>query len=169
MAKFIANNSGALTEIQPITTSAGAGDASKIAQTDGTGRFDISLMPIGIGAEVASIVASENLSAGDYVNIFDSAGTIKVRRADASSASKEAHGFVITSFTTGGTATVYYGNMNTGVTGLTIGLTYFLSGSTPGAITTTAPSTSGYIVQKIGRSISTTSLLTNIQQPITLA
>lgn len=169
MAKYIANNGGALSEVQPITTSAGAGDASKIPQTDGSGRLDITLMPLGIAAEVASIVASENLAAGDLINIFDSSGSIKVRRADASSPAKEAHGFVINSVTSGGTASVYYGNINTGVSGLTIGLTYYLSGATPGAVTTTPPTTAGYIVQKIGRSISTTSLLVNIQQPITLA
>jgi hypothetical protein len=51
MAKYIANVTGQLTEIAGISTSAGAGDAGKIPQLDGTGRLDATLMPVGLGAE----------------------------------------------------------------------------------------------------------------------
>jgi hypothetical protein len=169
MAKYVAQVLGKLKEISPITSSAGAGDASKIAQTDGTGRFDSSLMPIGFGSETKSITASEALSAGDFVNIHNSTG-LKVRKADASSPSKQAHGFVLASVSSGAAATVYYGNLNTAVSGLTVGDELYLSGSTPGGVTATPPSTAGHIVQRIGVATTTTEMLVEIDgNPVELA
>lgn len=93
--------------IAAITTSAGAADAEKIVATNTTGRLDDSimnaaetgasivvkskadgtldpsLMPTGIGADTASIVASEALAAGDFVNVWSDVGVAKVRKADA--------------------------------------------------------------------------------------
>lgn len=161
MAKYVALVSGKLKETTPITSSAGAGDASKIPQTDGSGRLDSSLMPVGFGSETKTITASENLAAGDLVNIHNSTG-LKVRKADASSPSKPAHGFVLASVTSGASATVYYGNLNTQLSGLTIGDELFLSASTPGAVTATPPSTAGHIVQRVGVATGTTEALMEI-------
>lgn len=164
--KYLYNNAGQMTEKAAITTSAGAGDSGKIPALDGSGRFDSTFMPVGIGAETKSITASEDLAAGDFVNVHVSSGT-KVRKADASNA-YEAMGFVLSSVTSGQAATVYFEGMNTSCSGLTAGTKYFLSG-TAGVPTATAPSTAGHIVQKIGVAASATELSFEPNASIVLA
>src|SRR5687768_2963313 len=58
-----------LTITNGTTTSAGAGDADKLVALDASGRIDSTMMPVGIGADTASITTSEALAAGDLVNI----------------------------------------------------------------------------------------------------
>lgn len=55
-----------------------------------------------------------------------------------------------------------------GAVSLTPGATYFLSASTVGRITTTAPTTVGQYVVRVGRAISTTKLDVEIELPILL-
>jgi hypothetical protein len=168
MAKYIALISGKLKEVTGQATSAGAGDAGKIPQLDSSGRLDNSMMPPGLGAETKTIVASENLAAGDFVNVHVSAG-LKVRKADASGGpAKKAHGFVLASVTSGQNATVYYGNINTAATGLTVGDELYLS-ATPGVATATPPNTAGHIVQRIGVATATTEILVEIGQEVEIA
>lgn len=156
--KYFFNNSGKLKEKAAIVTSAGAGDAGKIIALDSSGLLDVSVMPAGISAEVVVAVSSENLTAGNFVNLYDNAGTVNVRKADATTNAKPAHGFVLANTTSPASATVYLiSAKNTGVTGLTVGLDYYLS-TTPGGVVSTAPSTAGNIVQFLGRAISATSL-----------
>src|SRR5882757_9494798 len=115
MAKYLTNASGTVTEVATPTTSAGAGDSGKIPSLDAGGKLDSSFMPTGIAADTAAITASEALSAGDLVNVWNSTGA-KVRKADASTAGKEAHGFVAASgnfvqrvgFATAATALNFY-------------------------------------------------------------
>jgi len=166
--KYLYNNAGAVTEKQAKDSSAGAGDAGKIVALDSTGRLDISMMPVGVASEAATIAASENLAAGDWVNIHNAAGSPNVRKADASNG-RRAHGFVLASVTSGQDATVYQEGTNTALSGLTPGATYFLSGASAGAGTTTAPSTSAYIVQELGYAISATAISFEPSKPITLA
>jgi hypothetical protein len=164
--KYISNNAGTLTEVAANQTSAGAGDAGKIVALDATGKLDQTMMPVGIAADVAVITASEALSAGDFVNVWNSTGA-KARKADASTSGKEAVGFVLSAVSNGAAATVYFEGTNTGVTGLTPGLN-FLS-TTPGAATATAPSTAGQVVQRIGYATAATALNFEPQEPIVLA
>jgi len=166
--KYIKNNSGQLAEVEATTTSAGAGSAGKIIALDSSGRIDNSMMPSGIGADTEVIAASENLSAGDLVNIWNDSGTRKVRKADASNG-RRAHGFVLDAVTSPADATVYLSGDITGLTSLTPGVSYYLSGSSAGAVTSTAPTTSGHISQEIGIAVSATSIAFEQQQPITLA
>ncbi len=158
MAKYLERNStsGKFTEVSGLATSAGAGDAGKIPALDSAGRLDNSMMPVGIGADTASIAASENLAAGDFVNVHNSTGA-KVRKADASTSGKEADGFVLAAVTSGNNATVYFEGTNTQVTGLTPG-PVFLSASSAGAATGTAPSTAGQVVQRLGVATSATAV-----------
>lgn len=189
------NASGILdsTIINSKTTSAGAGDsgkipalnasgilddtiinasvtssANKIAKLDASGKLDVTVMPTGIGADTASIVASEALAAGDLVNIWNNGGTANVRKADASVAGKEAMGFVLTAFASAATATVYFEGTNTQVTGQTPGRAY-LSATTAGKSTATAPSAAGQVVQVVGYCTSATALNFQSELPITLA
>lgn len=158
------------TEVEAITTSAGAGDAGKIPALGSDGRFDESFMPTGIGADVKVAEASESLAAGDFVNIWNDSGTEKVRKADASasSAGKRATGFVLDNVTSGADATVYFEGQNTALTGLTPGTTYVLSNSTPGGVLAlaSAPTTAGHILQVLGDAVSATSISTEIGNPI---
>ena len=159
MAKYLADSSGKLTEVQPITTSAGVADASKIAQTDSTGRFDISLMPVGIGAEVSVLASFENLTAGNFCNIFSDSGTPKARKADATTNAKPAHGFVLSNVTAPANATVYgISGKNTALSSLTIGADYWLA-TTAGGVTATAPSSAGNWVQELGTAESATEMV----------
>jgi hypothetical protein len=167
--KYVALVSGKLKEVAALVTSAGAGDANKIVALDGNGRLDSSVMPVGYGSETKTIAASENLAAGDFVNIHVSSG-LKVRKADASGgAAKKAHGYVLASVTSGQNATVYYGNINNSVSGFTAGDELYLSASVPGAATTTVPSTAGHIVQRLGVATATTEILVELAQEVEIA
>lgn len=164
--KYLYNNAGTITEKTATVTSAGAGDAGKIVGLDASGRIDTSAMPVGIGADTATITASEALAAGDLVNVWNSSGA-KVRKADATTAGKEAHGFVLASVSSGATATVYFEGTNTSVSGLTPGVQYL--GTTAGGSVGTAPSGSGNAVQRVGFATSATSLNFQSQPPVVLA
>jgi hypothetical protein len=166
--KYLRNNAGVLTETEATVTSAGAANAGDIPALDAAGRLDTSMMPVGIGADTASIVASENLAAGDFVNIYNDTGTAKVRKADASTSGKYAHGFVLAAVTSGDPAMVYCEGPNTAVTGATPG-EVFLSAATAGGFTSTAPTGTGQVVQKIGVATSATSINFEWLQPIVLA
>jgi hypothetical protein len=194
--KFIKNNAGTLAEEAALTTSAGAGDANKIPALNGsgvldltitngknasagagdagklvaldsTGRIDSSMMPVGIGADTKSIVASEALAAGDLINVWNNAGTANARKADGSTTGKEAHGFVLAGVAQGASATVYFEGANTQCTGLTPG-PQFLS-VTAGKTSAAAPSAAGQTVQRVGFAVSATEMNFDAADAIQLA
>lgn len=157
--KYLANNAGKIKEVASIQSSAGAGDAGKIPGLDSAGLLDISMMPAGVGAEVVVVASSENLLAGDFVNLYSNSGTINVRKADATSNAKPADGFVLANVTSPANATVYLiSAQNTAVSGLTVGADYYLA-TTPGTVTATAPSSSSNIIQRLGKAKSATALV----------
>lgn len=164
---FVGLVNGLKKLIEAITTSAGVGDSGKIPALDSSGKLDSTFMPAGIAAETRALTASETISAGDFVNIWDDTGTLKVRKADASGGyGKKADGFVLAAVTSGNTATIYpLGDINSQVSGLTPGADYWLS-STAGTLATTAPSTSAHIIQYIGKATTATELLTECQEAI---
>lgn len=193
--KFLYNNAGTLTEKAAIKTSAGAGDANAVPalNTDGvldhsivnaktasagagdsgvvvaldaTGKIDVTMMPPGVSADVTLITASEALAAGDYVNVWNNPDR-RVRKADATAAGKDAHGFVLAAVNNGATATVYSDGMNTSVTGQTPGVVYLSTSA--GLGTSVAPSGSGNVVQRIGVAMSDTSVSFHYQSPVALA
>ena len=165
--KYLANNAGMPTEVASVNSSAGAGDANKIVSLDAAGKLDVTMMPTGIGADTATVLASEALAAGDLVNIWNNTGTANVRKADASAVGKEAHGFVLSAVSSAANATVYFEGNNTAVTGRTPGRQYL--STTPGSSTTTAPSAAGNVVQIVGFCSSATQLNFQSGQPIVLA
>lgn len=165
--KYLKNSSGQIAEEAAIQSSAGAGDAGKIPALDSAGRLDTSMMPVGIGADTKSIVTSENLAAGDLVNVYNNGGTLNARKADATNG-RRAHGFVLAATTSPASATVYFEGTITGLTGLTPGSTMYVS-ATAGVATATAPTTAGYISQEIGAALTSTEISFEPQQPITLA
>lgn len=165
--KFLRLVNGVLTEIFGVQTSAGAGNAGDLVSLDNSGRIDNSMMPVGIGADTATITASESLGAGNWVNVWNDASTAKVRKADATTAGKEVHGFVLSAVTSGNPATVYFEGTNTQVTGQTPGPVYLQT--TAGAGGTTIPSASGNVVHQIGVAVSATAVNFERSAPVTLA
>ncbi len=165
--KFLTLISGVFTEIQAILTSAGAGSSGLIPALDSTGRLDQTFMPVGVVPDVKSIVTSENLSAGNLVNIYDNSSVPTARKADCSNG-RVAMGFVLAATTSPAAAIVYFpGVTNTGLSAMTTGILQYLS--TAGGISSTAPSTSGYISQQVGYAASPTELPFNPQIAVTLA
>lgn len=167
--KLVKMNASGLIEptiINAAVASTGASDAGKIAQLDPSGRLDSTMLPVGVGADTASITTSEALVAGDLVNIWDSTGA-KVRKADPATAGKEAHGFVLSAFAADVAATVYFEGTNTAVTGLTPGPQFL--GATAGKATNTPPTGTGKVVQRVGFATSATTLNFNAGEPIVLA
>lgn len=195
--KFLKQVTGTLTEEAALTTTAGAADADRLPALnasgvldssilngtvtsagvpssgktpilDSTGRLDQSTMPVGIVPETASVVASEALADGDFVNIWNNAGTANVRKADASVSGKPAHGFVLAAVSSAATALVYLEGSNTHLTGLTAG-DVFLSASTPGGSQSSAPTGSGQSIQQIGVATSATTIKFEPKSPVILA
>jgi len=178
--------------VATIASSAGAGDAEKVPSTNASGvlapsllnaattgvdkvvmtlasgLLDPSIMPVGVGADTASIITSENLASGDIVNVYDNAGTATARKADATAEGKECTGFVLAATTSPAAALVYFEGRITGLTGKTPGVIQYMS-TTPGTNTPTAPSTAGNVVQAIGTAISATVVSFEPQEPITVA
>ncbi len=165
--KFIRYVGGVLTEIFGVQTSAGAANAGDLVSLDDTGRIDNSMMPVGIGADTATVQTSEALAAGDFVNIWNDSGSPRVRKADATTAGKEAHGFVLAAVSGGNNATVYLEGTNTQVSSMTAGNVFLQT--TAGAGGATPPSASGNVVQRLGVAVSATAVSFEPSQPITLA
>jgi hypothetical protein len=168
MGDYLKISNGVPTDANANASSAGAEDAGKLVKLNGAGKIDDTMLPAATAAETRTMTTSEAVAAGDLVNIHDSAGA-KVRKADATMAGKEAHGFVRAAALSGAAVTVYpEENVITGLTGLTPGARQFLH-TTAGARTEAAPSTSGQVVQDVGVALSATEMLFRPRQPITLA
>jgi hypothetical protein len=162
--KFLARESGKTKQKKAIQQSTGAADAGKIPALDSSGRFDESLMPLGIGAQVDILPASEALDAGDYVNIFSDSGVAKVRKADNSNG-RPADGFVSEAVASSADATVYpLDGVNAAMSALTPGAEYWL-GTAGDVIATpldeTDPLNENKISQQIGKALSATELRTD--------
>jgi hypothetical protein len=113
----------------------------------------------GGGTNTALIAASEDLTAGNIINLHTVSGAVKMQKANATNASKPAHGFVLSAVASG-TSGIFYGpgQIDTSLSGLTPGAVYWLDTS-GGAVTSTPPSTSGNLVQEIGVALSASALL----------
>ena len=164
VGKFVALNdtTGRLKEEEGIDMSTGATDACKLIKTNSSGVLDSTLLPAGVGADTKVAEASENLSAGDFVNLFNDAGTLKVRLADNSN-SRQADGFVEAAVTSGSNATVVCDGTNSNLAGLTIGDRYYLD--TAGNITNTVP-TGNVLFQFVGVALSATELSVELDDGI---
>ena len=159
----IDDTSGRVVESSGINASTGVGDAGKVITTDAAGRIDSSFLPVGVGPDVLVAEASEALSAGDYVNIFDSGSGVRVRLADNSN-SRPAHGFVDAAVTVGSNATVFFEGPNSNVSGRTIGARQYLD--VTGAPTETVPTGVGVLFQFLGVATSATEINTDIDDAI---
>ena len=168
MGDYLKLSGGVPSDINANITSAGASDAGKIVKLDATGKLDATLFPSGAASETRTMLASEALAAGDLVNFWNSGGP-RMRKADATTTGKEAHGFVLSAVASGASGTVYpEENVLTGLTGLTPGARQFLA-TTAGARSETAPAAAGQVAQVIGVALSATEILFRPDTPIVLA
>lgn len=165
---FLRLVSGKLSSIQAVVASLGAANDGDIVALDSTGKLDISVLPIGVGPDIATLVAFEDLAAGDYVNIFNDGGTEKVRLADNTNG-RDAHGWVEAAALTGVNAQIFFEGANDSFIGLTPGARVYL-GVAGDIITTplTPVTDSGKIHQFLGIAISDTAVNTDIADCIAL-
>lgn len=115
--KFIELVAGKLQRRQAKDSSAGAGDAGEIVALNSAGLIDLTMLP---NTDVKTMEASEALTAGDYVNIWNDGGTQKMRKADNSNG-RAAHGYVLDAVLASATGNVFFEGSNSGLAGLTIG------------------------------------------------
>jgi hypothetical protein len=167
--RYMTLNAGKNSMTEATVVSTGASEAGDILALDGAGRIDESVLPIGVGPDVKVVTVSEaaGLSAGDYVNIFDSTGE-KVRLADNSNG-REAHGFVKAAHADASSATVYFEGPNTDLSALTPGDRIYLG--TAGNVISTAldPAVDvGSIHQLLGVAVDATTVNTDIQDCVQL-
>lgn len=157
---------GGITRDDLNTADSGKAVVRKIIQGTGitisstgadSGTGDVTINADASGAPAIVLNAAEALSASDLVNIFNDSGTAKARLADAGN-QRQADGFVLEGVAMNDPATIYSTGFNSELTGLTGGVEYYLSASTPGGITTTTPTGSGDLVQRVGKAISATEL-----------
>lgn len=167
--KGLRNVAGRVTEFIGIVTSAGVANDGDFVVLDSTGKLDASVLPAGVGQNTISATASEALAANDLVNWYNNAGTVNVRKADATTVGKECNGFVKAAVANAATATIFLsGNVITGLSGMTPGTRQYLA-TTPGARTETAPSTAGNVSMMVGYSVTATTLAFEPEEPITIA
>ena len=170
LAKYLrVDANGNIVEIVAIDESTGAADAGKIIALDSGGLIPLSMIPSNLGVAVYEIQASENIGAGDFINIWVDGGNARVRRADASELGKKAHGYVNAGVDLGDTAQVLTDFRNTGHTGLTPGSALYLSATNPGRAVTTVPTDTGEIVQHLGVAVNATTIDVEIDRPIVRA
>jgi len=143
--KYTGISGNDIVEVEGTVVSTGVAEAGDVVALDATGKIDNSLLPTGIGADTKTLVSSENLSAGDFINVFNDGGTEKARKADATTAGKEADGFVLAAVTAPANATVYFEGLNT------------------------APAATGNVYQYLGRAVSDTEIAFEHGEAITRA
>jgi hypothetical protein len=165
--RFVTIKNGIRTLVTAIAQSTGATDANKVISTNSAGKLDASFLPSGVGLQTEAIVTSEAIAAGDFVNVFNNTGTRTVRKADASN-NRPAHGYVLEATTSGQNATVYKTGGNSALSGLTPGQLRYLSPTTAGTSTATAPSAAGHIIQCLGFAESATSIQFEFDEPVAI-
>jgi hypothetical protein len=146
---------------QATSVSSGPSNAGDLVALRDDGTLDPSMIPAGAGGDsVQNIVTTENLAAGDWVTIYNNAGTRACRRALATDTTKPAHGFVAEATSSGATAAVHLGGINAipvsgySVSDLGGSTRFFLSPTTPGAtVKTIAGFITGQLVQPVGTAI----------------
>ena len=126
----------------------------------------------GLGAASASttanIVVSENVVEGDLVNIWNSTGTVKARKASAA-LQYQAHGFVLANATASAVALVYFSGINDRVVAsMNIATTQYLT-ITAGKTGNAAPTLAGNIVQEVGLAVASNVLIFGPKTPILLS
>lgn len=146
---------GIPTNVQATTVSTGSASGGQILALTSSGLLDQSVMPAGIAPTAITATPTTAISAGQLVNFYSNAGALAVRPADSTTTGSEANAYAPSAVASGVAGSFQVSGVISGLSGLTIG-TLFLG--TVGAPTSTAPSTSGSIVQQVGKALSATSM-----------
>ena len=165
--KYLQLGSAGVEEKAATDSSAGIANAGDVVALDSTGKLPLNMLPSGIGPATKSIVASEAITAPALVNIWNDAGTAKIRKADAAT-NKQANGFILASVASAAAAAVYFEGEVTGMSGLTAGKVW-LSATVPGATQAAIPTATGHIAQSVGWATSATTIDFEPAEPITRA
>lgn len=155
---YLQQVAGRLKQIAATVVSTGAANGGDIVALTDAGVLDISLLPAGFAPATWTGIASETIGSGKLVNIFSNSGVANARLADASAVGKRAMGYVPVGVASGASVTVWFAGPNSAASGLTPGADVFLS-TTPGGATSTAPSGSGQIVQRVGIAATATAFM----------
>jgi predicted transcriptional regulator len=107
--------------------------------------------------------ASVDILRGQAVNLYNDAGALRCRLAQANSMTTMAHGIANSAASAGEQLEINtFDGFVDSVGGLTIGTVYYLSPSVAGAVQNFAPVSAGQIVQPVGLAIGTNSLIMKI-------
>lgn len=165
--KYLNLNGGDIQQYESVNSSAGAGDANKVVSLNASGKIDETMLN---DTPSAVMTASEDLAAGDFVNIWNDAGTEKIRKATNTGIGTKAHGYVESAILEDADGVVTLGEgVLAGFTGLTRGATYFLGTSGGKVLAGALPSSTSNIVQELGVAKSETEIAVNIMKPVILA
>lgn len=104
---------------------------------------------------------------GEIMYIFG-ADAVKKAKADAAGTAQAIFFAASASTATTATGNFQSSGVLAGLSGLTAGSTYYLSAATAGAMTTTAPSSVGQFVTRLGQALSTTEFEIRIERFILL-
>jgi hypothetical protein len=114
----------------------------------------------GSASSVSITQASHGFVVGDWLYLNGSTYT----KAIANSANTASVVGIVSAVADPNTFTLTTSGLVTGLTGLTAGSDYFLSGATAGLATLTEPTTTGYVSQPLGIAASTTSIQVSIKR-----
>ena len=153
--KYLGLNGTVVTQTTPAVVG-GSGSAGQIPALNSSGVFDSTMMPPGVGADQVYLLASEAISAGAMVNVWNNSGTANARNADQTATGKAPTGFVTSSLASAASGNVIMSGIVTGLTGLTPGSIYYLG--TAGTITLTPTTATGNVLWIVGQALSATTL-----------
>ncbi|MBF0111082.1 MAG: hypothetical protein HQL76_18100 [Magnetococcales bacterium] len=142
---------GRTKEEAAVNISNGPADEGRIPALDSGGKLDLTMMPTGIGPDLKSLPVGVDVTAGNFVTVYDDLGTLKVKPAKADNSAIQADGFVKETVTVGNPVNVYFEGVNDQVSGHTPGTRVFLSAATAGAATATPPTGSGHVLPVPGQ------------------
>lgn len=146
-----------------LTLPSSGGTSGYVLQTDGSGTTSWVAQSGGggSGTDLSRSISqtSHGFAVGDilYLN-----GSTYTKAIASSAAAAEVIG-VVSAVADANTFTLLYSGRITGLSGLTAGTVYFLSGGTAGASTSTEPTTSGYISKPVYIADGTTTALLTIE------
>lgn len=101
----------------------------------------------------ATVQASEAIVAGNFVNVCNTAGNLRVRKARANDPLTFANAFAPAAISSGASGRCIFGGWNLNITVAAPAAEVWLSDAAGGAFVTTPPTASGSIIQPLGVAI----------------
>ena len=115
-----------------------------------------------------TVQASEAIGARNFVNVFNSGGNLRVRKADALDPAKFANGFAPSVINSGASGIVIFNGLNADGTVAAPAAEVWLSDATPGTFATSPPSASGSIIQPLGPAVAGLGIFFTLRERVLL-